>query len=251
MESKLARFTNKVCLVTGGTLGIGFAIAEQMGLEGGTIIICSRRSENVTAAEKKLKEKGIKVDALICNTNSKDDRKKLLQTIKEKYGKLDVLVCNVAVSPHLGPSYDITEEAFDKIFEVNVKNTFFLIKESLPILRTTKNSNILIISSQAGYTPFPLIGVYSISKTTLIGMTKLFAEELGGFGIRVNAIAPGIINTKFAKAIVETEYASNNFIKRPGVPEEIGAAAAFVCSDQASFLTGEVIMINGGMHGRL
>jgi dehydrogenase/reductase SDR family protein 4 len=250
MENRTQKFKDKVCLITGATLGIGFSIAEQLGLESGTIIICSRRKDNVTEAEQKLKSKGIKVDAQICNVNEKEQRKKLIDHIKEKYGKLDVLVCNVAVSPHFGPSYEITEQAFDKLFEVNVKNTFFLIKEALPLLKSTKNSNILIIASQAAYTPFPLIGVYSITKTTLIGMTKLFAEELAQFGIRVNAIAPGIINTKFAKAIVETEFASNNFLRRPGVPEEIGTAAAYVCSDQASFLTGETIVINGGMHGR-
>jgi dehydrogenase/reductase SDR family protein 4 len=250
MEKKSNRFQDKICLVTGGTLGIGYSIAEQLGLEGGTIIICSRKLENVKEAETKLKSQGIKVDSLKCNTNSKEERKKLLDTIKERYGRLDVLVCNVAVNPHFGPSYDITEEAFDKIFEVNVKNTFFLIKESLSLLKNAKKPNILIISSQAGFTPFHMIGIYSIAKTTLLGMTKLLAEELAGFGIRVNSIAPGIINTKFAKAIVETEYASQNFLKRPGVPEEIGTAAAWVCSDQASFLTGEIIVINGGMYGR-
>jgi dehydrogenase/reductase SDR family protein 4 len=245
------RYANKVCLVTGATMGIGYSIAEQFGLEGATVIICSRKDTNVKKAENDLKSKGIAVDAFICNINSKDERKKMLQSIKDKYNRLDVLVSNVAVNPYFGASMDMTEDAFDKIFEVNVKNTFFLIKECLPLLKSTKNSNVLIISSQVGYTPFPMIGVYSMSKTCLLSMTKLLGEELAKFGIRVNSIAPGVINTKFAKALIENELGSGNFLKRPGVPKEIGLAAAFVCSDEASFITGENICINGGMHGRL
>jgi dehydrogenase/reductase SDR family member 4 len=251
MESKPNKFTNKVCLITGSTMGIGLAMAEKFGLEDATVIICSRKKENLEAAESKLKGKGIKVDSYVCNVNDKEQRKKLLSAINEKYQKLDVLVCNVAVNPHFGYSYDISEKEFDKIFEVNVKNTFFTIKESLPILKNAKNPSILIISSQAGYTPFSSIGVYSVSKTALFSMTKLLAEELAKFKIRVNCIAPGIINTKMSQAIINSNEAKMNFMKRPGLPSEISGAAAFLCSDEASFITGETLCITGGMHGRL
>ena len=245
------RFTDKVCLITGGTQGIGLAIAQQFGEEGATILICSRKSQNVKEAENRLKGLGIKVDGYVCNVNNKDERKKMLNDIKDRYNRLDVLVCNVAVNPYFGPSYEVTEEVFDKIFEVNVKNTFFMIKEYLPILKNAKSSNILIISSQVAYTPFPYIGIYSMSKTVLLSMTKLLAEELAKFGIRVNSLAPGIINTKFSKALIESDLAANNFLKRAGEPKEVAVAATFVCSDEASFITGEIICINGGMHGRL
>jgi len=252
MENKIAKkYTNKVCLITGSTMGIGLAMAERFGLEDANVIICSRRKENLESAELRLKSLGIKVDAYICNVNDKEQRKKLLNSIYEKYQKLDALVCNVAVNPHFGNSYDISEKEFDKIFEVNVKNTFFTIKESLQLLKNAKNPSILIISSQAGYTPFPSIGIYSVSKTALFSMTKLLAEELAKFKIRVNCIAPGIIKTKMSQAIIDSDEAKLNFLKRPGLPNEISGAALFLCSEEATFITGETVCINGGMHGRL
>lgn len=252
MESQNAKkYKNKVVLVTGSTMGIGLAMAEKFGLEEATVIICSRKQKNLENAANYLKSKGITVDAFVCNMNSKEDRKNLMTQIEQKYKKLDVLVCNVAVNPHFGPSYEIEENAFDKIFEVNVKNTFFTIKESLGLLKASKKASILIISSQAGYTPFNFIGVYSISKTALFSMTKLLAQELAKFRIRVNCIAPGIINTKMSQAIIDSAEAKNNFMGRAGVPHEISGAAVFLCSEDASFITGETVCINGGMHGRL
>ena len=247
----MKRYRNKICLVTGSTMGIGYAIAERMGLEGATLVIASRRKENLITAEKNLQSLGINFYSTVCNFNNKDDRNKLFSNIKEKYGRLDVLVCNVAANPYFGLSYEISEKEFDKIFEVNVKNTFFTIKEALPLIKSTKNSNILIISSQAGYTPFPYLGVYSMTKTVLLSMTKMLAEELAKFQVRVNCIAPGIINTKFAKAIIDSDEAKNNFMKRAGLPDEISGAAAFLCSEEASYITGETLCVTGGSHGRL
>ena len=233
------------------TMGIGYSIAERFGLEGATLIICSRKQENLKKAELELKSKGIKFEMMVCNFNSKEDRAKLFTMIKEKFGRLDVLVCNVAANPYFGFSYDIAEKEFDKIFEVNVKNTFFTIKEALPLLKGTRNSNILIISSQAGYTPFQYLGVYSMTKTVLLSMTKMLAEELSKFSMRVNCIAPGIINTKFSKTIIDSDEAKSNFMKRAGLPNEISGGAAFLCSEEASFITGETLCITGGLHGRL
>ena len=245
------RYENKVCLVTGGTMGIGLAMAKRFGLEGASLIICSRKQENVKQAETQLKQLGIKCDALVCNVNDKDARRKLFEHIKGKYGKLDVLVCNVAVNPFFGLSYEINEKEFDKIFEVNVKNTFFTIKDALTLMKNSKESNILIISSYAGYVPMSYIGVYSLSKTVLLSMTKLLASELAKFQIRVNCIAPGIIRSKFSKAIEDSEEAKANFMQRPGEPDEIAGAAAYMCSKEASFLTGETLCISGGNVGRL
>jgi dehydrogenase/reductase SDR family protein 4 len=253
LNSKLIpkRYEEKVCLVTGATMGIGYAIARRLGLEGATVIICSRKGENVKKAEKDLKAEGVKCEGFVCNTNDKTSRAKLFESIKDKYNKLDVLVCNVAVNPYFGPAMDIGEREFDKIFEVNVKNTFFTIKDAMPLLKTTKNSNVLIISSTAGYIPVNYLGVYSLSKTTLLAMTKLLGNELAQFNIRVNCIAPGIIRSKFSKQIVDSDEAKTNYLKRVGVPDEISGGAAFICSEEASFVTGETLIISGGTQARL
>lgn len=243
------RYEGKICLVTGSTQGIGYAIIERFGLEGATVIVSSRKNENTKKAEESLKMLNIKCDSITCNFGNSAERKKVFEHIKEKYGRLDVLVCNVAVSPYFGPSIAIGEKEFDKIFDTNVKSTFFTIKDAFELLKSSKKANILIISSTAGYSPFADIGVYSISKTTLFSMTKLLSEELAKYSIRVNCIAPGIVKTKFAGAIVDLD--PNNFMKRVAIPEEISGTAAYLCSDDSSYVTGEVICVNGGMLGRL
>jgi len=132
-----------------------------------------------------------------------------------------------------------------------VQNTFFTIKEFLPLLSKAENSNIIILSSQAAFTPFTGIGIYSVSKTALVALTKLLGLELASQNIRVNGIAPGIIKTRFAEAISEGEGAKMNFQQRPGVPDEIAGIAAFLLSEDASFITGETYTVTGGTFGRL
>ena len=244
------RHSDKVYLVTGSSMGIGYAILKRLAQENATVILTSRKKENMQVAEKELKNLNLKYDPIAANFNNKEDRLKVFDYIDKKYGKLNGLVCNVAVSPHFGFSLDINEKEFQKIFSVNVENTFFTIKEAFPLLQKTKNSNILIISSQAGYTPFQGIGIYSVSKTSLLGLVKLLSKELAPFDIRVNGIAPGLIDTRFASAIIDSKEARMNFLERPGVPEEISGMAAFVLSEDASFITGENFAISGGWYGK-
>lgn len=245
------RHKNRVYLVTGSSLGIGYAILKRLAEEGASVILTSRKKENLIKAEEDLKKNNLKYDTIIANFNSKEDREKVFALIKEKYGMLHGLVCNIAVSPHFGNSMDINEKEFLKIFEVNVFNTFFTIKLFLPLLEKGTNSSILIVSSQAGYTPYNGIGIYSVSKTALLSLTKLLGEELASKNIRVNGIAPGIVKTKFASAIVDSDEAKGNFLKRISIPVEMSGCAAFLLSEDASFITGENYSINGGMYGKL
>jgi dehydrogenase/reductase SDR family protein 4 len=134
--------------------------------------------------------------------------------------------------------------------ETNVKNTFLLIQESFELLKVSKNSKILIISSYAAYSPANVIGIYSVSKTALIGLSKVLALELAQFGIRVNCLAPGVIKTKMSETIIDSEFAKDNFMQRTGLPNEISGAAAFLCSDDSSYITGETILIHGGKNTR-
>jgi dehydrogenase/reductase SDR family protein 4 len=245
------RHDKKVYLITGSSMGIGYSILKRLAQENATVILTSRKKENCEKAEQELKSLNLKFDTVIANFNSKEDRVKVFQHIEKTHGLLNGLVCNVAVSPHFGDSLSITEKEFEKIFQVNIQNTFFTIKEFLPLLKKAVNPSVLIISSQAGYTPFQGIGIYSVSKTALIALTKLLGLELSKLNVRVNGIAPGIIRTRFAEAIADSDEAKSNFLSRAGIPDEVCGIAAFLLSEDASFITGETYSVNGGMFGRL
>jgi dehydrogenase/reductase SDR family protein 4 len=240
----------KVSLITGSTVGIGLSIAEKLGLQGHTVIISSRKEENSMRAEIILKENSIDYDYFMCNFDIKEQRLQLFEYIKNKYGKLDSLVCTVSVSPYIGESLSISENEFDKIFRSNVKNTFFTIVDFLELLKKSKKSTIVILSSHSGYSPFPFLGVYSISKSAIFMMTRVLAEELAKYKIRVNCIAPGYIQTRMNNSKIFNKFAEFCLIKRLGMPHEISGLAAFLCSDEAEFINAEVISVNGGLRGR-
>jgi len=244
------RFKNKICLVTGSSMGIGLAIATRFGEEGAIVLISSRNKSNLGIAEESLDLKSIKYDSYVCDITDRTQRKKMLEKIKEKYGRIDVLVCNVSVSMYFGLTIDTNEKIYDKTFDTNVKNTFYTIQDSLELLKVSNNSKVLIVSSWSGYNSFPLIGIYSVTKSAMIALTRVLAEELANFGIRVNCIAPGIVKTKLASLLVDSELSRANFLGRYALPEEMSGASAFLCSDDSSYITGETISLTGGKHTR-
>jgi len=251
----------KVALVTGATLGIGYSIAERLGLSGAHVVICSRSQKNVDTAVQSLQAKGIKVTGLAIHVGTSEARSKLVRAAVDAAGKIDILVSNVAVNPVFGPMIQTTDEkSWDKIFDVNVKSHFFLVKEVLPHM--PKGGSVLIISSYAGYTPSPMLGAYSVSKTSLISLTKVLGTELASRGIRVNGIAPGVIQTKFSEMLWKHDAPGTDLtnpgegkqaipLGRYGVPDEIGSLGCFLCSDDASYITGETIVAAGGVQSRL
>lgn len=256
--------TGRVALVTGATKGIGLAIATRLGRAGAHVIICSRAQKNVDEAVATLRGAGVAVTGLAIHVGSSEARKKLLAAAvaASPSGRLDILVSNVAVNPVFGPMLQVTtEQAWDKVFDVNVKSHFFLVKEALPHLN--EGGSVLIVSSYAGYTPNPMLGAYSVSKTALISLTKTLAPELATRKIRINCVAPGVIKTKFSEALWkddETKGAgggsdSNNGLvipmQRYGEPDEVGALGCFLCSDDASYITGETVVVAGGVMSRL
>lgn len=251
-----SRLMNKVALVTGSTEGIGFSIAKRLAQEGAKVVISSRKQANVDKALESLKSENLECHGLVCHVNKSDHRSNLINETVKKYGGIDIVVSNAASNPAFGQIFDIDEGSWDKIFDTNVKSAFFLIKEALPYLEQRKGSSVTIISSLGGYTPFPLIAPYSVSKTTLIGLTKAMAPQCAEMGIRVNCIAPGIIKTNFSKALWEGNedmFKESNefFMKRVGHPDEIAGTAAFLSSEDASYITGETIIVAGGVNARL
>ncbi|XP_058830287.1 dehydrogenase/reductase SDR family member 4 [Topomyia yanbarensis] len=251
-----SRLQGKVAVVTASTDGIGYAIAERLGQEGAKVVISSRKEQNVARAVDQLTKAGLDVTGVKCHVATSADRKALFEKAVEKYGGIDILVSNAAVNPEVGGVLEASESAWDKIFEVNVKCSFLLAKEVLPYIRQRKGGSIVFVSSIAGFQPFSLLGAYSVSKTALFGLTKAASQDLASENIRVNCIAPGIIKTKFAAALHESEVAKETALAqipmgRFGDPKEISSVCAFLVSNDASFITGETIVASGGMPSRL
>ncbi|XP_076016654.1 dehydrogenase/reductase SDR family member 4 [Genypterus blacodes] len=252
-QSSLA---GKVAIVTASTDGIGLAAAQSLGQRGAHVVVSSRRQANVDKAVELLKSQSIQVTGTTCNAGMGEDREKLIQMAVEQCGGIDILVSNAAVNPFFGNIMESTEAVWDKILDVNVKSAFLLTKLAVPHMIKRGGGSVVFVSSVAGYQPMQALGPYSVSKTALLGLTRALAPELGQSNIRVNCVAPGIIKTRFSSALWQSEDIMEEFqkqmsIKRPGEPKEIGDVVAFLCSEEASYITGETITVTGGMGCRL
>ncbi|KAJ3663960.1 hypothetical protein Zmor_008173 [Zophobas morio] len=253
--TRIARLGGKVAIVTASTDGIGYAIARRLAQEGAKVVVSSRKQNNVESAVTKLKSEGLDVTGLVCHVGNADHRQKLFDAAKQ-LGGLDILVSNAAVNPSVASVLDCEESHWDKIFEINVKASYLLAKEALPLLRQRPYGRIIFVASIAAFQPFDVLGAYSVSKTTLLGLTKAAAAQLALENITVNALAPGIIKTRFSGALHENESSRDEALSRIpmnrlGLPDDISGAAAFLASEDSSYMTGETLIISGGMPSRL
>jgi len=251
------RLDGKVAIVTGSTEGIGFAISRRLAQEGAYVVVSSRKEKNVEKAVSTLHKEGLNnVSGLICHVAKKADRDALVNHALGKYGQIDILVANAGMNPYFGRTLDISEESWDKIFDINFKSVFLLTQQVVPHMEKIGGGSIIYVSSFAGLNPVPEIGAYSISKTALLGLTKVIAAECGPNNIRVNCIAPGLIKTHLSEAMwtsdsVRKDYEEKTMLKRIGEPVEMSGLVAFLCSKDASYITGEVIPATGGISSRL
>ncbi|KAL7875764.1 hypothetical protein AOLI_G00107270 [Acnodon oligacanthus] len=246
----------KVAIVTASTDGIGLATAQSLGKRGAHVVVSSRRQANVDKAVSLLRSENIQVTGTCCNVGNSEDREKLINTTLEQCGGIDFLVSNAAVNPFFGNILESTEEVWNKILQVNVTAAFLLTKQVVPHMEKRGGGSVVLVSSVAGYQPMQGLGPYSVSKTALLGLTRALAPDLAQSNIRINCVAPGIIKTRFSTALWESEDLTNELlkqmsIKRLGKPEDIGKVIAFLCSDEASFITGETITVTGGINCRL
>jgi NAD(P)-dependent dehydrogenase (short-subunit alcohol dehydrogenase family) len=244
-------FTGKVVLITGASRGIGEALAKGFCELGGQVVLTSRKQESLDKVAGEIQSKGGKAWAIACHVGKDEDRKKLVAQVLEKFGKVDVLVNNAATNPLFGSAMDATEEAWDKIFEVNLKGPFLLTKLVAGKMAEKGGGAVINVASVAGIKPMMGLGVYSISKAGLLMMTKVLATELGEKGIRVNAVAPGVIKTKFSEALWKNDFIrkvveQSSPLGRLGETEDVIGAVIFLASDAARYITGETIVINGG-----
>lgn len=245
------RLDDKIAIVTGGSRGIGEAIARGFADQGAAVVISSRKQEGLDAVAESINASGGKAVPIACHAGKPDDIAALFDRVNKELGGVDILVNNAATNPYFGPAVDISEGAFDKTLEVNLKGYFVMIQHAARQMKTAGGGSIINIASIAGIRPGPNEVTYALTKAAVINMTKGFAKELGPDGIRVNAIAPGLVETHFARVLVETKEIHDRIIahtplRRHGQPSEIAGAAIYFASAASSFATGATLVLDGG-----
>ena len=242
----------KVALITGASRGIGEAIARGFAADGADVVLAARRQEDLDRVAESINGAGGgRALAVACHTGRTESIDGLFERIQGHFGRVDVLVNNAATNPEFGPAVNTSEEALQKTLEVNVKGYFIMSQRAARMMIEQGSGSIVNIASILGIRPQPNMLVYSMTKAAVINMTQGMARELGGSGIRVNAVAPGVIETRFAAALLENPVLMGQIkavtpLGRQGQPEEIVGAALYLASDAASYTTGAVIVCDGG-----
>jgi NAD(P)-dependent dehydrogenase (short-subunit alcohol dehydrogenase family) len=245
------RLDGKVAIVTGGTRGIGLSIACTFARAGAKVMVSSRKADHVEAAVQALRADGHDVHGLAANMGQPSEAHELAARTVEQFDGIDIIVNNAATNPIFGPLQQATSEAFDKIFDVNVKGPFELCKTAHAVMVERGGGAIVNVSSIGGITPEAGLGFYSMSKSALISLTKVMAQEWGAEGIRANAICPGLIRTKFSAALWQDDAIADKVLghqplRRIGVPDDVAGLALFLASDASAYCTGAVYMVDGG-----
>ena len=242
------KLTGKVALVTGGSRGIGFAIAKILSDNGATVVITSKNSEKIKQAEAKISNSF----GITCDIKKKNEVQNVLDQTIKKFGKLDILVNNAGIFPKIKQLHEIEEEEWSEVIDVNLTGQFRFTKEAIPFLKKTSGC-IINISSDAGLKAYQGFNAdaYSASKAALIVLTKCWALEYAKNKIRVNCICPGVVDTDMTKPFLKNqkdiEFMNNEHpLGRIGQPEEIGKAVLYFVSDDASWVTGAILTVDGG-----
>lgn len=250
-EKQVFDLTGKVAVVTGASKGIGEAIARYLANFGAKVVISSRKQADLDALAAEMRQGGAEVTAIEAHMGNMEQVKSLFDKTVEIYGGIDILVNNAAANPHFGPTVEFPDTAFDKIMEINVKAPFVLSKLVHPSMKQRGGGSIINISSIAGITPDPGLGMYSVSKAALNMLTKVTAKEWGADGIRVNSVCPGLIKTKFSKALWENEQILNHFTKRlpisrMGTVDEVASLVLYLATSASGYCTGGIYTVDGG-----
>ena len=248
----MTSLTGKVALVTGGGRGIGKAIAKRLAEAGADVVIASRKMENLEATAQEFADYSGKTIPIECHVGRADQLANLVKETETRLGPVDILVNNSATNIGQGPSLEVTDEMFAKMFEVNVVSALRLIRLTVPkMIERGTGGSIINIASIAGLRPQPGGLLYSATKAALLMMTRNWAVEFGKHNVRVNAIAPGLIQTDFSEYFWKNEkhlarLEATQPIPRVGTPDEIGGIALYLASDESSFVTGQTFVVDGG-----
>ncbi len=248
--------TGKVAVITGSTKGIGRAIAEQMASHGATVVVSSRKADACAAVAHAINDQVVDgaggAIAIPANISHKEALENLVSETLKQLGKIDILVCNAASNPYYGPMSGIRDDQFDKIMSNNIKSNHWLCSMVLPQMQARKEGVVILISSIGGIVGSSTLSAYGLSKAADMAMARNIAVEYGPDNIRANAIAPGLIKTDFARELWENpqylkKITASCPLRRIGEPNEIAGAAVFLASDAGKFMTGQTLVVDGGV----
>ncbi len=251
--SNLFDLTGKTAIVTGSSRGIGKAIAHRLAEHGANVVVSSRKLDACEEAAAEINAAvGRKAAlAIAANIAAKEALQTLVDETRAAFGQIDILVCNAASNPYFGPMGGMSDEQFTKILQNNIISNHWIIQMVAPDMRGRKDGAIVLISSIGGLKGSPVIGAYNISKAADMQLARNLALEFGPDNVRVNTIAPGLVQTDFAKALWENpsilkSYTEHSCLKRIGQPDEIAGMAVFLSSKAGAFTTGQTFVIDGG-----
>lgn len=252
MSTQLFDLSGKLALVSGASRGIGEEIARLLAQQGAHVIVSSRRLEDCQRVADSIAGSGGSAEARACHVGNMDDIAELFTHIRKAHGRLDICVNNAATNPYFGHVLDTDLAAFNKTVEVNIRGYFFMSVEAGKLMREQGGGSIVNTASINALNPGPMQGIYSITKAAVVNMTKVFAKECAGFGIRCNALLPGLTRTKFAGALFDNEDIYAEAVKgipmgRHAEPAEMAGTVLYLVSSASSYTNGECIVVDGGM----
>jgi NAD(P)-dependent dehydrogenase (short-subunit alcohol dehydrogenase family) len=240
----------KVAVVNGASRGIGEAIARGLAACGAHVVLTSRRQESAQEVADSIVDSGGKAVAQACHAGKLEEIEALFEFVSKEFGRLDILINNAATNPYYGPATGLSPRAFDKTIDVNLKGPYFMTSAAVPLMIQSGGGSIVNVASIAALIPLPGQAVYSMTKAGLVSLTRGFAKEYGQQGIRVNAILPGVVKTRFASALVEDpsiqKWLSRLPVPRAGQPEDMVAGVLYLVSEQAAYTTGTTLVMDGG-----
>jgi NAD(P)-dependent dehydrogenase (short-subunit alcohol dehydrogenase family) len=252
-EKMFSKFSlsGKVALVTGGSRGIGEACAKGLAKAGADVVVVSRKLSDLEKVGEEVRKIGRRSLAVAGHMGYDADIKRTVDIVKREFGGINILVNNAAANPTMDSALNVSEKVWDTIMNLNLKGLFFLSQAVARLMREQEGGSIINISSLEGIRPGSLLPVYSISKAGVIMATKVMAQEWGQYGIRVNAIAPGLVRTRFSEALWSSEgilesFLSKTAIRRIAEPEEVVGTVIYLASDASTYVTGTVVSVDGG-----
>jgi NAD(P)-dependent dehydrogenase (short-subunit alcohol dehydrogenase family) len=251
MIDSIFNLDGRVALVTGASRGIGEATARLLARHGAHVIVSSRRHDSVAGVAEAIRAEGGKASALACHVGETDSIDAAFALIEKEHGRLDILVNNAATNPHFGHITETPVSMIEKTVEVNVRGFFVTSQKAALLMKSHGGGSIVNTSSINGVRPGPGQGIYSVTKAAVISMTQAFAKECAPWKVRVNAVLPGLTDTRFASALIGNERILNMILPliplgRVAQPEEIAPAILFLASDAASYITGACLPVDGG-----